>query len=251
MMARSVTRSMRPTWSISALARDCSRNHRSSPCRLGMMRSLAARQPGVNVGATAAALPHRLGLGPGFQEELAVAINEAKAFGRIQRFEQGADDAGVGKRIARAAVDDRASAWTKARRQTRSSWLLLLARVDGIYPIGFPPPPLFRQEQTQPHAKRATLSSRLMERLDGQPPTACDAAPRCREAPDEQPHGQAGAPAARHGDARGLPHRGWPRAGAGPGRVPRQDRVRFARSRHARLDERRQVLRCPDQARRR
>ena len=66
----------------------------------------------------------------------------------------------------------------------------------------------------------------------------------------EQPHGQACAPAQGHGRARGLHDRGRAGAGAGRRRVPRQDRVHLARSRHARLGERRQVLRAAGRHRR-
>jgi hypothetical protein len=54
-------------------------------------------------------------------------MNKPIAFRRVQGFKQGADDAGVGKRIAPAiGAMIGASAWTKARRQTRSVMALLL-----------------------------------------------------------------------------------------------------------------------------
>ena len=68
---------------------------------------------------------------------------------------------------------------------------------------------------------------------------------------DEQPDGQAGAAADGHGQARGFLDRGRAGGADRSRRVPRQDRVHLARPRHARLDERRQVLRRPGRPRRR
>src|SRR5262245_22264310 len=230
MTVRSVTRSMRLTWSMSALACDCSRNLLSSVGNLGM----ADHWPGVGRGqcrgGRALGLAIFLSLADGLDEQLPIAVNEPKALGRIQRFEQSADDADVGKLIAGAAVGCRCRG-RPGGNVRRHGFAPCSGRCN--YPIGFAPPALFRREQPRHYPPlRPPMMNGLTEicRRRVMPRR------RYREAPDEEPHGQAGAPAEGHGDARGFLDRGRPGAGAGSGRVPRQDRVRLARPRHARLD---------------